>query len=194
MNRSFVSRAIRPVVGACVVAMLAACGGAPEQGSSSGGGQPPVTTAGTQRPCSTLGSASCYSVSLSLSGAQTFSGTALVPNQHGCQTVLADNASSNAGEVTLGAAVSGKDGSAVTLSVLIERYSGPGNYTQDNNDAYVSILTGDSEFNAQYGGASTKITASAQPDGSVSISFTDLGAATGQQRLSGTADFKCENA
>jgi len=140
------------------------------------------------------GAVSCFSVTLSMSGAQAFSGTAVVPNQQGCQTVLAQNASSNASEVSLGAALSGTDGSAVTLSVILDHYSGPGDYTQANNDVYIEILAGDSEFKPQFSAASTTITASAQPDGSVSITFSDLGDATGQQNVSGKAVFTCENA
>jgi len=125
------------------------------------------------------------------SGAKSFHGTDILPNQSTCSSVLGRNAASNGGEVQLNVLSFGSSRPAGAFQLSLDNYKGPGTYTLTANDANITFLLGTSQYNNS---SASTISAVAQSDDSVSVNFSMLvNGADQSQKVSGHAQFTCGN-
>lgn len=141
--------------------------------------------------CSNFGSPSCYQVVFSISGARSLSGTNVTANMARCSSALSRNSSTNGGDVELNVLMYPKP-PAASFSLSLDNYKGSGTYSTSDNDASVTILDGTT---TQYGPGGGTVTAVAQTDGTVTVTFSGVAnQSDASQTVSGHVTFTCKNA
>jgi hypothetical protein len=188
------------------VVAMAACGGSTSRstrstgsGTASPGGASRATSGCVAAP----GIASCYTDTLTISGAVSVHEVSTTTEQQTCASYLLHAAAKNSGRVPLKFVLT--DG--VAFVATLEGFRGPGLYTlsaaQGNGGSALSfgpeggvIVGGKTAYTAPVRGttSTTTATAIAESNGDVRISFSNLADSANPSRtVSGLATLTCKN-